>query len=165
MKALAGFVAVVLAAWLQVSWFGHMRPLGVMPNLVLILVVLWGLWFSATSTVAAALFGGLLLDMAAGDGTFGLRMAFFVMVALAIIAGRQFGIRSDSLLTALIAVGLGTVVYNCVILSTIGMPLEASVLSRIVRELGVNLVLTWFIYSVRILTAGFRIRSERSAWL
>ncbi|HUC86917.1 MAG TPA: rod shape-determining protein MreD [Candidatus Saccharimonadales bacterium] len=149
MKILAGIVAVMVAAWLQVSWFGHVRPLGVMPNLMLVVIVLFGLWSNATPALAAALGGGFLLDLASGSD-FGLRMAFFSVVVLAIIAGRQTGLHADSFITALLVVMAGTVLYNLVVLATLGAPIQAIELSRIGRELVDNLVILGFLVLVRL---------------
>ncbi|HUC20301.1 MAG TPA: hypothetical protein VMR98_02285, partial [Candidatus Polarisedimenticolaceae bacterium] len=91
---------IILVACLQVSMFGHMRPFGIMPNLMVIAVVLVSLWGTASFSLVTAIGGGLLLDMASGSD-FGLRMAFFVVVSLAIIAGRQLGLQADSWISAL----------------------------------------------------------------
>ncbi len=149
MKTVAGILAVVLAAWLQVSWFGHWRPLGVMPNVMLITVVAFAAWSNATTALAAAIGGGFLLDLASGSD-FGLHIAFYAVVVLAIVAGKQLGVQGDSLVTMLLAVVLGTVVYDALILSTLGMPLSPVVFSRIGRELADNLALMILVLIVSV---------------
>jgi rod shape-determining protein MreD len=148
-KTIAKIVAVVVAAWIQVSWFGHVRPLGVMPNVMLVVVVLFGLWSNATPAVAAALGGGFLLDLASGSD-FGLRMAFYAVVALAIVAGRQIGLHTDYIITALLAVVVGTILYNVVVLAALGAPLHSVELSRIGRELIDNTVILGLLMLVRL---------------
>jgi rod shape-determining protein MreD len=142
-------MAVVLAAWLQVSWFGHVRPLGVMPNVLLVVIALFGLWSNATPALAAALGGGLLLDLASGSD-FGLRMAFYVVMVLAIIAGKQIGLHADSLVTALLVVLVGTLLYDLVVLATLGAPINATVIGLIGRELIDNIVILGVIMAVRL---------------
>src|SRR5258708_3129799 len=105
MRVVTGIAAVVIAAWLQISWFGHVRPFGAIPNLVLIVVILMALWGSATSALATAIGGGLLLDAASGSD-FGLRMGFFAVTALTVVAARQFGINVSSAITGIVVVVL-----------------------------------------------------------
>jgi rod shape-determining protein MreD len=149
MKTGLGVIAVVAAAWFQVSFFGHVRPLGVMPNLMLVVVVLFGLWSNATPALVAAIGGGLLLDLASGSD-FGLRMAFYLVMALGVVASRQLGVQADSLITAAIAVLIGCLLYNMVVLATLGVSPSWLVAGRIGRELLDDLAALLFIYLVRI---------------
>jgi rod shape-determining protein MreD len=157
-KLIGGIVAVVLAAWLQTTWFGHVRPLGVMPNVMLVVIVLFGLWSNASPTLAAAIGGGLLLDLASGSD-FGLRTAFFAVVALAIVAGRQYGLHSESVLAGLAIVALGTVLYNVVVLATIGAPIAPVVVQRIGAELIDNEVILLLLMLARVNLGGGRVRA------
>lgn len=140
-----GIAAVAVAAWLQVSWFGHVRPLGIIPNVMLLAVILFSLWSDATPALAAAIGGGLLLDLASGSD-FGLNMAFYVVMTLAIIAGRQLGLHATSLVTGVAATILGTLLYNLVVLATIKAPISPLIASRVGRELAVNLILIALLY-------------------
>jgi rod shape-determining protein MreD len=148
-KRVAQALVVVFGAWLQVSWFGHVRPLGVMPNVVLVVVVLFGLWSDATAALAAAIGGGFLLDLASGSD-FGLRMAFYVVVVLALVAGKQIGLHADSLVTPLLAVIIGTIIYNLAVLATLGAPISGVVISRVGAELVDNVVLLGLVTLVRL---------------
>ena len=159
LRIIGGLVAVLLAAWLQTSWFGHVRPFGVMPNVMLVVVTLFGLWSNASSTLAAAIGGGLLLDLASGSD-FGLRTAFFTFLALAIIAGRQYGLHADSFITVVGIVVLGTVVYDVVVLATINAPIVSVVFGRIGRELLDNVLLLGLVVLARINLSGGRSRSS-----
>jgi len=161
MKIALGTVAVVLAAWLQVSFFGHVRPLGVMPNLMLVVVVLFGLWSNATPALVVAIGGGLLLDLASGSD-FGLRMAFYLVMALGLVAARQLGVQANSLVTAIIAVVIGCLLYNLVVLAALGAPPSWLVAGLIGRELVDDLVAMLLVYLVRI-NLGHRTRRHRSA--
>jgi rod shape-determining protein MreD len=142
-----GAALVAAAAWLQVSWFGHVRPLGIIPNCMLLVVIVYALWSDATPALAAAIGGGLLLDLASGSD-FGLRMAFFVVTALTLVAGRQLGLHATSFVTGIVATIVGTLLYNLVVLATIRASIGAVVISRVGRELVVNLILLALIYVV-----------------
>jgi hypothetical protein len=142
-------IAIIAAAWIQVAAFGHVRPLGVVPNVMMIVVALFALWGNATTALVAAVGGGLLLDLAAGGGPFGLRMGFLVVLVLAIVAFRQRGMQSDSVVTGLAVVAIATVVFNIAILATIPHGINAVVVSRIARELVDNLIITGSIYLLR----------------
>ncbi len=150
MKFLGGALLIIITAGLQVSLFGSMRPFGVMPSLMVIVVVLISLWGTATSSLAAAIGGGLLLDMASGSD-FGLRIAFFVVVSLAIIAGRQLGLQADSFISALALVALATLLYDAAVVAT----LKTGVSRVIAERAGVNVlmtsVMTIAVYGLRLL--------------
>lgn len=164
--------AVLASVWLQLSWFSYVRPLGVMPNLVLAVVVVTALWSRATIAVATAVVAGLLLDLASGSD-FGLRTAFFTVVVLAIIAARQFGLRAESFWVAVAITALSTVVSNLLIIggvvgATAGIDWSA-VAGRIAIESALNGVLVAALYGVRELTQDRRSRIaaelRRGSWL
>lgn len=157
MRAVSLIVVTLATAWMQVAWFGHMRPLGIIPNLMLVLVVVCALWSQASITLGVGVGGGLLLDLASGDGNFGLRMGFFAFMALAIVAGRQLGLQSDSIVAGVVATIIGTLLYNLAILATINAGLSTIVVERIGRELIVNLLILLLVYIAR---ANFGSRSR-----
>lgn len=136
-KVLAAIFWVLAATWLQVAWFGHIRPLGVIPNVMLVVVILYGLWSDATPALAVAVGGGLLLDLASGSD-FGLRMGFYVVTVLAVIAARQFGVHAEALLTGVVAAAIGTIIFDAVVLATAHIALNSVVFGRVGRELATN---------------------------
>jgi cell shape-determining protein MreD len=104
---------------LQTAFFGYVRPFGVMPNLLLVVVLMQGLFGSASGAVAMGIGGGLLLDIASGSD-FGLRTAFYASLTLAVIVIRQLGLHLDALwVTALVAI-VATIGFDIAILFTIG---------------------------------------------
>ncbi len=113
---LTGLMLLVVLC-LQVGFLGGWRPLGVLPNLLLIALTYWGLNRPASETLAAALTGGLILDLASG-ADFGLRLAFYSFYALGVIYLKQRGAGQSILVVGgtLIA---GTILYNLVVLSTL----------------------------------------------
>lgn len=164
--------ALLAAVLIQVSWFGHMRPFGVMPNLVLVVVVVTALWSRATTAIASAILCGILLDIASG-ADFGLRTAFFTVVTLAIIASRQFGLYAESFSMAAAMVAISTVVGNLlIILGVIGSTAGIDwlmVARQVLVEAGLNLALLAVLYGVRELTQDRRTRItaelRRGSWL
>lgn len=163
------FVTLV-AVWVQFSWFGPLRPFDVVPNVMLIVVVLAALWSSATTALLMAVFGGILLDVVSG-ADFGLRTGFFTLVALAIIAARQFGLHAESVPTALGILVLATVSFNVAILGSIGTAsIEWGVVWwRIGAEILLNGIILIALYGLRELTRNRRARVadelKRGSWL
>lgn len=147
MKIVLGIILVILAVWVQTAWFGHVRPLGVIPNLMLVLVILFGLWSNASPTLAAAIGGGLLLDLASGSD-FGLRMGFYGVLALAVVAVRQLGVSNGLLLGCALTI-TGTIVFNLVILATLRAGLSYVAEVRIGLEVIDNLVLMGLAFVLR----------------
>ncbi len=108
--------AVVLG--LQVAWLPALRPLGVVPNVALVLVVLVGLNGTASRALGVALVGGLLLDLTSGTD-FGLRIAFLTLVALVTGLVHRAGFDAAGVLVLLALVVLGTIVSTLTILLSV----------------------------------------------
>lgn len=136
-------VAALVAVLLEVAFFGHVRPFGVMPNLMIIVVTISAMWSQATPTLVAALLGGLLLDGASGTD-FGLRTAFFAALALTVIAARQLGLHTDSVITTLMIVAVATALFDLAVLtSVISGPLNSGfIIGQIAREVVLNSIIT-----------------------
>jgi rod shape-determining protein MreD len=170
LKAALTFILVIVTGLLQVSLFGHWRPLGVEPNLMLLIVVLFGLLTQATSTLGVAIAGGLLLDLTSGPD-FGLRTAFFTALALTVIAARQFGLHADSFISAAAMVLGGTILFNlAIVLSSHAIMTDWTFVSvRIGREIILNLIILVIFMISRSLVRDRRARvtSElrRGSWV
>lgn len=149
MRSVLYTATVILAAWLQIAGLGTLKPLGIVPNVMLVVVTLFALRLNASQALAAAVLGGWLLDAAAGGSAFGLHIAFYVVLALGIIAGRQLGVQVGASITGLVIVAVGTVVYNLAVLATLATRVPLAVISSIGRELCVNLALVAIFYIVR----------------
>ena len=67
-QAITVFLALYVFAILQMSFFVHVFPNGLAPNLIILSVVLLSIFERRDSyaSFAAALFGGLLLDLFSG---------------------------------------------------------------------------------------------------
>ena len=97
---------------LQIFFVPALRPLGVVPNAILVLVVLAGLLSTASAALGTALAGGLLLDLTSGDGFFGLRICLLALLALAAGLIHRAGLELSGPIMALGLVAVATVVIN-----------------------------------------------------
>ncbi len=136
-------IASLFAVLLEVAWFGHIRPFGIIPNLAVIIVALTALWSQATPTLVAAITAGLLLDSASGTD-FGLRTAFLAALAVCTIAARQLGLHADSLVAALGIVAIATILFDLAVVTSVHSAAIDwhLVASRIGIELLLNLPIT-----------------------
>ena len=145
MRRAALLLVVLLAAVLQATLLPALRPLGVVPDLALVMVVLVGLESTATTALVAAVAGGLVLDMA-GGANFGMWTVILVLAALAAGLIHRAGIELVGPAVALVMVAAGTVLSASVVLgglagSNIGWPMGV-LLGRLAGELVLNLILT-----------------------
>ena len=154
---------------LEIAFLGHIRPFGVIPNLVVIAITLSALWSQASPTLVAAISAGLVLDFASGTD-FGLRTAFFAALAVCAIAARQLGLHADSLVAAAGIVVLATVLFNLGVVA--GLPAASIdwsvVINRTGIELLVNLGLTaavWLVGSLWRQRQPVLPDANRSSWL
>ncbi len=131
-------------ALLQIYFFASNRPFGIVPNLVLVMVVLAGAFQTATYTVVTALTGGLLLDLASG-GQFGLKLAFFLILALALVLARQNGLELQKFSVLIPVLLVATLLYNLSLISVVvlahGLISWQVVMGRIVLEAALNLLI------------------------
>ena len=137
MMALMGVVA-------QMSLLPALRPFGVVPNVVLVLVVLVGLEGPASLTLVIAVLGGLALDLASG-ANFGLWMGVLVLAALAAGLLRRAGVELAGGTVAGVMVVAGTVLMAVVVLvglapTAISWP-AGLLVGRLFTELVLNLLL------------------------
>jgi hypothetical protein len=122
---------------------------------MMVAVVVLAVWSTATATLAGAVAGGFLLDLASGTD-FGLHMAVYVVVGLSVVAGRQLGLAAGSPVTAGLALIVGTLVYDAAVLAAWGGHLPLAALGLIGRELICNLVLLVLVLLVGVWLAGWR---------
>jgi hypothetical protein len=67
---------------LQLTWPAQNSIYWVVPNFFLIYIILMSIYTDTVRLLWVAFAGGLVLDLLAGQGQFGLNMAFFIFVAL-----------------------------------------------------------------------------------
>lgn len=170
MRFIFYLILVLATAFVQISIFGQWRPFGVMPNLMLILIICLALWSSASVAVAGAVTGGLMLDLSSG-ADFGLRTAFYTLIALMVIAGKQFGLHPDSILSAMVLVMVGSILFDLSVLSTLGgQTIDwAYVVAKTSWQVVLNSVILLMVFAGRIVLSGRRTRIsselKRKSWL
>jgi rod shape-determining protein MreD len=157
MRRLALILLMALAALLQASLVPAFRPLGVVPNLALVIFVLVSLELATSEALVLGVAAGLVLDIASG-ANFGLWMGVFMLVALICGLLHRAGIELDRLPVALILVLVATVVMAAVIwiglATTISRWPGLSFGGRLVIELMINLILTMLLRRPLQLLAG-----------
>jgi hypothetical protein len=142
---LVGLIAIAVACvLLQVGLLPALRPLGVVPNLMLVLVVLVGLEGTASAALALAVVGGLAVDLASG-ANFGLWTGVLVVAALTAGLLRRAGVELAGPAVGMVMVAVGTVVMSVVILAglvnVVGAWPIGALAGRITTELVLNLIL------------------------
>jgi len=144
-KRAALVVLVGLGMLLQLSLLPGLRPLGVVPSLALVLVVLVGLEGTASQALVAAVTGGVALDLGS-SADFGLWTGLLVVTALMTGLLHRAGVELESVMWSLALVAGGTIVVSLLILvgiaDSVGRWQWGLVIWRLVAQLGLNLALT-----------------------
>lgn len=133
---------ILVVIILQVGFLPAWRPLGVVPDLLLALVLALGLYTTAGEALITALVGGLALDLSSGSD-FGLRLGFYTVVALVVALLQRSGWLLDSLTWRLGLIALLTLAANGLVLAVMALhharlPLQivtARITAAIVLEL------------------------------
>ncbi len=139
------FVALVaFCLLLQISLLPGLRPFDVVPNLALVVVVLVGLESTASMALAAAVVGGLALDLSSG-ANLGLWTGVLILAALVTGLLHRAGVETDGPLVPGAIVIAGTLIMPVVILAglanTVSQWPVGLLLQRFVLELMLNLIL------------------------
>lgn len=164
MRRVVLILLLVTAVAFQVSLLPTLRPLGIVPNLALVVMVLASLSVTTSEGLIAAVISGLVLDLASG-ANFGLWTGIMVLVVLVVGMLHRAGIELDRswvplalvagatfVLTIGVWLGLVSGVSNWPVLNLIG---------RLTIELVINLGLTVALMPlVRWLLGGGARRSE-----
>ncbi len=87
MKTVVRILLVLVAVWLQVSFFGAFRIFDVLPNVLLVVIIYAGLIIDASAVLTMALIGGLLLGITEnwGSAIFGTQWKDVVAFALLVL--------------------------------------------------------------------------------
>jgi rod shape-determining protein MreD len=137
-------ITLITVTLLQVSFLAAWRPLGVVPNLVLVTFIWLSFSLSVQTLLITAAGTGLALDLLSGTD-FGLRLVFMLTVVLAILVIRQLGADVESLSLGLAMVVAATIFYNLAILAGLaasGAHLPGWAIAGIItREIILNLIL------------------------
>ncbi|MEO7617317.1 MAG: rod shape-determining protein MreD [Candidatus Saccharibacteria bacterium] len=129
---------------LQVSFLPALRPFGVVPNLVLIVVAASALTGPLVSAMILALGGGFILDLASGSD-FGLRtglLAFAVLICAYVArSGLRFGSRLQLLIVVVVISTLTPLIIVPEIIFAGGRVNFPTVIARWIATIGCNAAL------------------------
>ncbi|GAC1369468.1 MAG: hypothetical protein NVSMB39_1310 [Candidatus Saccharimonadales bacterium] len=167
MKRAALIFVMTLAVALQVSFVPGLRPFGVVPNLVLIVLVLSAVMVVTSEALIAAAVSGLLLDLVSG-ANFGLWTGVLMLTALVVGVMRRAGIELDGFIVAVGLVAAATIVMAVVIWLTFAPHavrwFAAEAAGRLLVELVVNLSLTLLLRApIRWMFGGGRLAADMGA--
>lgn len=137
-------VALLAAAMLQISFIPAWRPLDVVPNLALALVMIVAIWVPTSEALVAAVAAGFILDMA-GARNFGLWTGIFMLVVLVAGLVHRAGIELDQVAVPVVIVAVATLVATGLILAGLvrgaGHWSAGGTIGRLSLELVLNLML------------------------
>jgi rod shape-determining protein MreD len=151
-------IVIIIVLMLQVGFLPAWHPFSVVPDLLLATVICLALYTTATEALICAIVVGLALDLSSG-ADFGLRLGFYVVVALAVSLLSRAGLALDSLpwrlglATILVLLANGVILIGLVIHGA-GLP-GSVVASRLIISVMLELVLMIVVGPiVRRLAAG-----------
>ena len=137
-------LVVLMTVWLQAGFLAGWRPLGVVPNLMVIIVVYAGLMASPLEAVVLGLSGGIMLDFYSG-ADFGLRTAFYSMLAVAVAVVHRAGAESSSQGMAVVLVAGASVMFNLAVMATLAGADTLHHLPSMLEAVGVETVINVFL--------------------
>jgi rod shape-determining protein MreD len=156
MKRVGLILLVAIVVLIQVSWLPFIRPFGVVPGLVMVVVVLMALEHTTRLALAVAVAAGLALDLASG-ANFGLWTGLLVLQVLAAAYIRQAGIEVDGPTVPLAMVVVGTILLTVLVLlslmRSLGNVPAGWVAARVAGELVINLGLVMLLRPLVRLTS------------
>jgi rod shape-determining protein MreD len=144
LKRIGLVILTLVGILLQLGFLPALRPFGVVPNILLVIVVLVGLEATSSQALAIAVCAGLATDLASG-ANFGLWTGLLVVAALATGLLHRAGLELSGPLVAMVLVACGTLLETLVILlglvnAVSGWPVGL-LLVKFCTELVLNLVL------------------------
>jgi rod shape-determining protein MreD len=158
-------LTITIGFLLQTTLLQHIRVFGAIPNLALVLVVVFSIRYEISIAICAAVAGGLLQDFFFSPA-FGIYMLIYLTIAVSVsaISGNFF---EESGVTPIVMMVFSTVcqyVMMIVIYYFAGMQFDlfAIILRMIIPELALNIAFCWVAYKfvgniiVKYGTAGGR---------
>lgn len=120
MNLVKAIILVAAVVWLQLALLPVLGPWGVVPNLALVVVILVATRMPVTTSLILAVAIGWLLDVGSGSD-FGLRTAFYPLLALITASLRQFGSDLENLSLLASVVVAATILFNLMILTNLAL--------------------------------------------
>jgi rod shape-determining protein MreD len=140
MRSFLIFAMLGLSVILQMSLLPALRPFGVVPNLVLVVVVLISLHAATSKVLLGAIVSGFVLDLANGTN-FGLWTGILMLIALVVGLMHRAGLELHGVVAAAILVATGTLTMTIVIWLSLIVNLATIVPLSLIRSLTSELVL------------------------
>lgn len=120
MKTFVATVIALLAVWSEVSLVAPLRPLGVVPNLALVVMVVLVANLAASAGLVLAAMVGLFLDLSSGSN-FGLQTGFYLLLVLSLNLLERLGTECGSFGVMAGLVTAGTLILNGAIATSLAI--------------------------------------------
>ncbi len=140
MKTFLFWLASLALIFVQIGFVSALRPFGVVPNLILVVVVVVGLQATLSQSLVIALIGGLALDITSG-ADFGLRTVLLVLAALATGFVRRSGVTLNGPSIALLVVAASTIIIDLGILANVAGSVRVWPVAKLIGMIGIELLL------------------------
>jgi rod shape-determining protein MreD len=115
-------ISALAVLFLQLAWPAQNSIYWVVPNFFLIYVILMSIYTDTVRLLWVAFAGGLILDLLAGQGQFGINMAFFILVALFLKLVWQLDRSNVQMASLLLVTSVLTVMYGLVLHASLLTP-------------------------------------------
>lgn len=139
MRLPAAIAAALVAVWLEISFIAPLRPFGVVPNLVLVVILLLAIRLPASNAVVLAVASGLFIDLTSGSD-FGLRTAFYVLLVLLVNLLSRQGTDFNNASIVAGTVVAGTIVLNAAVVADLALSRVALRFGYIASKVGIEVI-------------------------
>ena len=143
------FLTMTIGFLIETTLLQHMRIFGAIPNLTLILVVVFSIRYEMPIAICAAVAGGVLQDFFFSPA-FGIYMLIYLAIAVSVsaISGNFF---EESGVTPIVMIAFSTVCHYLMIIviyyfAGMKFDLSAIILRMIIPELALNIIFSWLVY-------------------
>ncbi len=143
------FLTMTIGFLIETTLLQHMRIFGAIPNLTLILVVVFSIRYEMPIAICAAVAGGVLQDFFFSPA-FGIYMLIYLAIAVSVsaISGNFF---EESGVTPIVMIAFSTVCQYLMIIviyyfAGMKFDLSAIILRMIIPELALNIIFSWLVY-------------------
>lgn len=157
MRNLTRIVLMLAAVFAQIATTGMGKQLGAGPNYLLVYLVVASLFFDFSSLIWLALGGGFILDLYSGSD-FGINMAFYVLLVIAIKAVLSLSESPARNSYVIIVVIFGTIFYSILmslsLINIIGQSFSPLIFKQLGLELLYNTLLAFLALGVIYSFAG-----------
>ena len=112
------FLLALVGSWVQIYFLASWRPLGVVPNLLSVILILLGLRLRVSDALWLAILAGLFADLSSG-ADFGLRMGFYSLLALLGAVLGRLGADFENIGLIILVLLIATSLFNLAVVSSL----------------------------------------------